>query len=352
MGIVLIGFIIVVKTIATEPIHPKEAISGETFVFEHLYEKNGLLKTDLTGQSDIYLSESIGLWMEYLVEKNDQEAFGEQYDVLTKHFMKESRLIPWLIKKDYLAPANALIDDLRILKALHQAGEKWNNKIYLKTAKEIGEALVQYNMHNQTFINHVDLTSHVKGEFLTLSYLVPEALDEMRNENILSENQYEENRSILLNAPISEAGFFPQNYYPDEQRYEYDSEVNLIDQYYIGYHRAIWDGDVSSLVAFTKEALDQYDGRLFGRFSSETKQPIVRYEGASVYALAILMCLEIEEKELARELYNRMKEYQIRDASSEYDGGYIDLPSLKTHAFDNLLPLIAERKGIDEGIFE
>ncbi|MBC5636404.1 hypothetical protein H8S33_06140 [Ornithinibacillus sp. BX22] len=352
IGIVLIGFIIVVKMVPSERFYPKEALSGERFVYEHLYEKNGLLKTDLSDQSDTYLSESIGLWMDYLVEKNDQEAFDEQFDVLTNHFMKESTLIPWLIKEDYLAPANALIDDLRIMKALYHAGEKWNNKTYLKTANKIGEALVQYNMQDETFINHVDLSSHVKGDFLTLSYLVPEALDEMHNQNIISENQYKVNRSILLNAPISEAGFFPQNYYPNDQRYEYDSEVNLIDQYYIGYHRALWGGDVSSLITFTKETLNQYDGKLFGRFSSETKQPTVQYEGTSVYALAILMCLEIGEKELARELYDRMKEYQIRDESSEYDGGYIELTSLKTHAFDNLLPLIAERKGIDEGVFE
>lgn len=93
IGIVLIGFIIVVKMVPSERFYPKEALSGERFVYEHLYEKNGLLKTDLSDQSDTYLSESIGLWMDYLVEKNDQEAFDEQFDVLTNHFMKESTLI-------------------------------------------------------------------------------------------------------------------------------------------------------------------------------------------------------------------------------------------------------------------
>ncbi|GIO25581.1 putative lipoprotein YdaJ [Ornithinibacillus bavariensis] len=330
----------------------KDELSGEAFVKNQLYEKNGLIKTDLTNQSDIYLSESIGLWMEYLVEKSDQAEFDKQVKVLKKYFMNKSTLIPWLIEKNDPAPANALIDDLRIIHALQIAGENWNNKTYLNMAKKMSEELVKVNMLDGVFINHVDIKSQYKGDFLTLSYLVPDTLDYMYKENILQKDQYERNRNILLSAPLSENGFFPQNYYPNEKRYEYDKDINLIDQYYIGYHRALWGGDVSALVEFTKESLDEYDGVLYGRFSNETKQPIVQYEGASVYALAILMCLEIEEHELAKQLYESMKKHQINDESSKYYGGYIDLPSLVTHAFDNLLPLLAERKGIDEGVFE
>lgn len=330
----------------------KDALSGEVFVKSQLYEKNGLIKTDLTNQSDIYLSESIGLWMEYLVEKNDQAEFEKQVKVLKKYFMEKSTLIPWLIEKNEPAPANALIDDLRIIHALQIAGEDWNNKTYLNMAKRMSRELVKVNMLNGVFVNHVDIKSQYKGDILTLSYLIPDSLDYMYKENILQEEQYERNRNILLSAPLSESGFFPLNYYPNEKRYEYDEDINLIDQYYIGYHIALWGGDVSALVEFTKEALEEYDGVLYGRFSNDTKQPIVQYEGASVYALAILMCLEIGEQELAKQLYESMKKHQINDESSKYYGGYIDLPSLETHAFDNLLPLLAERKGIDEGVFE
>ncbi|MFD2043762.1 glycosyl hydrolase family 8 [Ornithinibacillus salinisoli] len=330
----------------------KETLLAESFVKNHLYEKNGLIKTDLLNQSDIYLSESIGLWMEYLVEKNDRYEFHKQYNVLKDYFMKDSTLIPWRIEGEKLAPANALLDDLRIAKALSKAGEIWHTAIYTKTAKKIGEAIVQYNMQSNGFINHADIKSKQKGDILTLSYIDPDALHFMYEEKILTANQYDLNLDTLLEAPLSKSGFFPETYYHLENSYTYNSEVNLIDQYYIGYHRALGGGDVSALVQFTKDALTEYDGVLYGRFSDETKDPVVDYEGASVYALAILMCLEVEENALAIQLNDRMKDLQVADESEEYGGGYISLNNLDTHAFDNLLPLLAERRGIDEGVFQ
>lgn len=346
-------FVVIVNTLKVDSVGiQKENLGGERFVHNQLYEKNGLIKTDLIGQSDIYLSESIGLWMNYLVDKKDRDEFDKQVNVLRKHFMNESTLIPWLIKKDYQAPSNALIDDLRILNVLRTAGETWDDNQYLIMAKKIGKELAQYNMKDGYFINHVDINNHYQGDFLTISYLVPGAIDFMLEEKMITEKQYKQTKTLLLTIPLSKTGFFPKNFYPKNGHYEYDSEVNLIDQYYIGYHRALWGGDVSALVQFTKDALNRYDGILYGRFSNETKQPTVQYEGTSVYALAILMSLEIEEDALAKALYERMKRFQITDESNDYYGGYIDLPTMDTHAFDNLLPLIAERKGKDEGVFE
>ncbi|RKI98176.1 glycosyl hydrolase lipoprotein, partial [Butyricicoccus sp. 1XD8-22] len=89
----------------------KEELVPENFVKNHLYEANGLLKTDLLKQKNVYLSESIGLWMIYLVEKHDQQEFDKQLEVLKTHFMKDSTLIPWRIVGDEQASTNALIDD-------------------------------------------------------------------------------------------------------------------------------------------------------------------------------------------------------------------------------------------------
>lgn len=353
----IVATIIIFSTLFTimtnsDQLTQKEDLIAEHFIKNYLYEENGLIKTDLVEESNIFLSESLGLWMAYLVEKQDTDEFNQQYNILKDYFIQDNYLISWRIVGSENAKSNALIDDLRIINALNKASEKWNTSKYHQLAKSIAENVVRYNMTNGVFINHVDIESKYQGDFLTLSYLNPEAIRFMREEKLLTDEQYQKNREILIDAPVSEHGFFPLTYYPQDDLYEFASEVNLIDQYYIGYYRALWGGDVSSLVRFTEETLETYDNILFGRFSAESKEPIVDYEGPSIYALAILMCLEIEEYELVHTLMDSMKSLQILDSSEDFYGGFIDINSLDTHAFDNLLPLIAERKALDDGIIQ
>lgn len=40
----------------------------EQFVLEQLINKNGLLQTDMQQQKKVFLSESVGLWLTYLLE--------------------------------------------------------------------------------------------------------------------------------------------------------------------------------------------------------------------------------------------------------------------------------------------
>ena len=44
----------------------------EQFVIEDLMNEQGLIRTDLANQKDVFLSESVGLWLAYLLEKGDQ----------------------------------------------------------------------------------------------------------------------------------------------------------------------------------------------------------------------------------------------------------------------------------------
>jgi len=63
--------------------------STEQFVIEDLLNDKGLLRTDLTNQKDLFLSESVGFWLAYLLEKDDQVRFNEQINVM------KSRMVTW-----------------------------------------------------------------------------------------------------------------------------------------------------------------------------------------------------------------------------------------------------------------
>lgn len=343
---------IIFTTDKKENHNAKETLLAETFLQNYLLEDGGRMHTDLLGQQNIYLSETVGLWMDYLVEKNDRIQFDQQVNALQKYFITKDFLVTWEVRGTKKAPANAFIDDLRIVNALYSAGEKWEKAAYTKLADKISKSLVKHQTRGHLMVDFVELDSKAKGSDVTVSYIIPDGFDRLKQHGHLPNETYEATKGVLIEAPYSSLGLFPKTYHVETGEFSFDREVNLIDQFYIGYHRAQWDGDVAPLVDFAKNAFASGNGGiLYGRYDGVTGKPAVSYEAVAVYALAILMCLEIDETDFARELYSRMKTLQQDDVNSPYYGGYIDIASKDTHTFDNLLALIAERKGIDEDVF-
>ncbi|MFJ7952116.1 lipoprotein YdaJ [Lysinibacillus sp. NPDC096418] len=327
----------------------QDLLPTQQFIQEHLL-KNGWVQTDLTERADEYLSESIGLWMEFLVEQNDPIHFKKQVQMLEEHFLTKDRTVSWLILNDEKSTVNALIDDLRIMLALYNGAVLWEEQGYEKLADDMASALVKTNLVEGILVDYYDVATASQADFVTISYIIPEAYDMLFEKGFITKSQYTENKNIVANAPLSKDGFFPQRYVVTTKSYQYDAEINLIDQYYIGYHRAKWGYDVQSLVTLTKEAMAS-EGKIYGRINPKTKAPTVEYEAAAVYALATLMMLELEENELAQQLFQQLITMRISDSKSVYYGGYIVVDGLYTHMFDNILSLLAERRGKDAGIF-
>ena len=72
---------------------PKEALAAEKFIQKYLMKEDGRMQTDLLDQKDTYLSETVGLWMDYLLEKNDYAQFHDTVDMLRNYFFTEDYLI-------------------------------------------------------------------------------------------------------------------------------------------------------------------------------------------------------------------------------------------------------------------
>ncbi|MFD1928827.1 glycosyl hydrolase family 8 [Sporosarcina siberiensis] len=326
-------------------------LSAEQFVVDHLLKQDGRMRTNLMERKNEYLSETVGLWMDYLLANDDSKQFKQQVRVLKKYFLTNDYLVSWRLQKSRAANSNASIDDLRIMNALFEAGEKWNEPSYRSLAAHMASGLRTYQLKDGYMVDYIDLKSKDQGSVITLSYIIPDAFNRLKENEYLSMDVYENTFKLLTDMPHSDKGFFPKLFDVQTKHFSYDSEVNLIDQYYIGYHRAQWNGDVTQLVQFTKREMAKENGRLYGVYRLETGKPLVDFEAPSVYALAILMCLELDEFELAKRLFAQMKTLQQNDTSEHYYGGYIDLPTLDTHTFDNLLAMIAERIGAHENIF-
>ena len=311
--------------------------STEQFVINELLREDGLIRTDLTDQQDVFLAESVGLWMAYLLEKNDQVRFNKQVEVIKSHFL-EKDFIVWRIDGNSQASVNALIDDLRIIRVLLEAGDKWGINSYTKLGKVIGKNVVKHGMLEDTFVDFVDISTKEKAKTITLSYIMPSALQQMKQHKLLSQDQLEKQLTILKNAPLADAGFFPKYYELPSESYVFDTELHMIDQLYTAYHKASLGEETQ---AFTEWLLTLFerDGKLYGRYDARSSEPAVNFESPSVYALATRYMLVLGDDEMAGRFFQQMELLKVNQST-----GYVDPLTKTTHIFDNLLPLLAERE--------
>lgn len=325
-----------------EPDPPKPYESEfpvESFIRKHLLTTEGLIRTNITDRDTEFLSESIGLYLLYLVEQKSEAEFANQIDVFTTFFLDDSDLVSWRIERTdgnmIASPVNAWIDDTRIVHALYEAAEVFNEPSYAKLADRISQPLTTIATKNGLPVDYVDLTTNATGDVLTLSYLDESALHWMAPSSEL----YENSKNLLAEAPLS-GPFFAKSYSLADQTYSFDDEINMIDQLYVALRYEQFDLPTDSFYAFFKTAFDT--GMVYGRYDRATQAPTVQYESQSVYALAVFYLLERGEREFAVSVMDRLRESAITNPSSDYYGGYIDVPTRDTHAFDNLLPLLAE----------
>lgn len=328
-------------------------LPGEEFIRTHMINDDGTLKTNLqphqTGdpnvaQGDEALSESIGLWMLYAVEKGDKQLFDAAVAVLQDKFA----IGGWIYWKISPKPVNtnALIDDLRIAEALYKAYDAWQSTEYRDLANQIARSIVEKQVIDDAFTDFYDIRADWTSPVITLSYLKASAMSDMYKHGELSDDLYAKTVQFLRNLPARN-GFFPFSYDVQAQTYLYHDEINIIDQLYIVYHRAQIQEPSPEIWAFLKAEFEQR-GYLYGRYKMNSKEPAVEFESPAVYGLAILAAIELNDGEFAKDLYYRMIRHQVLNPEGEYFGGYTYAGD--THIFDNLIPLLAERKMFNRGL--
>ncbi|WP_159433401.1 glycosyl hydrolase family 8 [Bacillus tuaregi] len=335
-----------------------EPFAAEGFIKKWLLNENQTLATYIkeseSEDEDLVkgretLSETLGLWMEYVYQKDDKEHFEEAYGILDNYFLEENGFVHWKLAETGKSEVstNALVDDLRISHVLFQASEKWHEKKYEDAAIRIGEYIAKYNLYQNVLTDFYDRKYEYARPIITLSYIEPEAINVLEDMNLLNEGTYEKTMGILKDAP-SDGPFFPKAYDVKQRKYMYDKDINLIDQSLVALYRAKSGYPTKKYASFIKKEFAK-NGVIFGKYNRITGEPSVDYESPAIYGWLILFCVEIGENELAKGLFKEMVKFQSKD--SDYYGGY-SVYYDDTHIFDNLVPLLAERKLYDTGILE
>ncbi|MDP4099448.1 glycosyl hydrolase [Paenibacillus sp. P96] len=347
LAVLLIGGGIASMMYGKETMRKSPNSSTEQFIEQHMINTNGTLASYLQdGTSTVpeiaagreALSESLGLWMQYALLRQDKPLFDRSYDVLKERFIMPEGYIAWKLAEDGKSNVhtNALGDDFRIIDALWKAADQWNEESYRVTADELTGTLVASAMREGWFVDYHDFSRNESSSALSLAYLDMSALSNMTRNGVLEPSVYERHKKLLTDMP-DDGLFYPKSYQIDQKTYIYDDSVNLIDQLLVALNGAEIGRTSDKLVTFLKTEFEQRH-RIIGRYNRDTRQPDAAYESPSVYALAILLALKSGDTEFARQLDERMLAFRGQDA--DYPGGYVF--SKDTHIFDNLFPLIAE----------
>lgn len=325
----------------------------EEFIQRWFTNKNGTLATYIRDtkieDKDIVkdreaLSETLGFWMEYALEKDDKSLFDESVQILIKYFLVEDGFVYWKLTEqgEKEVNANALIDDLRIINSLHQADQKWQNTIYKKTAKNIGEYIIKHNVQDDVLTDFYEKESQLVSNDITLSYIETKSLTLLEEKGILSKPMYTNMVEILEEAPMLN-NFFPKKYNIKSKEYVYDKQVNMIDQALVALNRVHLDLSTEEFNTLIKNELMANDA-IYGQYDLENGKVIQKYESPAVYGFLLMYYLELEQIEMAEMIYTKMN--NLKHKYGKFRGGY-SVNNGNSHVFDNVVPLVAEQKFIN-----
>lgn len=324
----------------------------EEFIYRLLQNDNGTIATYIKNNGEVdedlvkgreSLAETLGLFMYYALDKDDQTLFNTIYKQLTDYFLEDDGFLNWKLNEDGTSDvsANALIDDIRILYALAMADEKWDEPQYMTTAALVSDYLNEHNVTEGIYINFYDQEQGYASNDISLSYIDIQGMEALVDRGLLDPELVDNTSEVLMEAPLKN-GLYPESYNVEENRYTFSDNVNIVDQAILAYHYAQVGNRSEELLRFIKNEMDTR-GLVHGMYNLQTKEPTVDYESPAIYGFLILYALEVEENDLAQAVYERLKEFQVVDKDSEYYGGY-SITDGDTHIFDNLVPLLAEQE--------
>ncbi|MFZ4451006.1 glycosyl hydrolase family 8 [Salibacterium aidingense] len=322
----------------------------EDFIRRWLTNDNGMLATylqdgEVEDEDEVKgreaLSETLGLWMTYAYEREDEILFEHSYQILIRSFLAEDGFVYWKLSEqgEIEVSANAFIDDLRLAEILMKAGSVWKVEKYQETARYILSYLEGHNIYAGIFTDFYERKENDVSDTITLSYIDAAALRYLREDGMVASEPAEATMKVLFQAPAPD-GFYPKAYHIKNQRYLYDEQVNMVDQALTALHQAEMGVVSQEFLQFIQTEMRERE-LVHGIYDLQSREPLVDYESPAIYALLVMYCLEIGETRLADALYDRMTTFRIERPSSKYYGGY-SIHQEDTHIFDNVLPMLAE----------
>ncbi|KWX69361.1 hypothetical protein AMQ84_30660 [Paenibacillus riograndensis] len=326
--------------------HRKKRQELSTFIAKQLTGPYGvytnLLETDQSGEAATgheVLSESASLLMSAAALAGDKEQFAGQWALAQQTFDMEGgfsyRYSP---KQQKRYPVNAAVDDLRLIGALYEAGEVFDEPAYTEQADKYGQRFYDNNVKEGYMYDFYDNVYKTTNNFVTLCYI---DLGILRKLSISSELS-----GILMHNMdgILEEGYLSDTFPFYETRFDYHTgayssdHINTVESLLSILHLTETGQQKPASIRYIKEQVAA--GTLYGQYSRDGK-PLNDIRSTAIYALAAMIGAEAGDDSLYQAAIARMNEFQIRDADSPLSGGFGNTDTGQAYSFDNLMALLA-----------
>ncbi|GLX70387.1 hypothetical protein [Paenibacillus glycanilyticus] len=286
------------------------------------------------------LSESAGLLLRYYALTGQKEAFDRVWMQTKRTFVTEAgfsyRYSP-LHNKQY--PLNAAVDDLRIIRSLHEAETVFGGD-YGREADQYSARLYLHNVQNGKLFDFYDWTYKTTNDFITLCYADFQSLRLLDAPSKEKRKLEETLLEIVQGGYLSDAfPFYETRYgYATEKYGDHDGEINTVESLLTILHLAEIGEERPASVSYLKRLVEA--GTLFGRYDREG-QPVTDIQSTAAYAIAAMIGSTIGDQALYQASVRRMEQYRIGDESSPLGGSFGNEAVKEVYSFDNLTALLA-----------
>lgn len=322
------------------------------FVSDKLIGQDGGVHTNYINESsdgDItkghaVLSESQGIMLLYNLEKNNRDNFNTTFDYIKNNMMLPNNLLSWRVDGDEETNTSATIDDLRVIKALLLADEKWNDKNYRKFALKIADGIQKESLDKKDYVLTDFYDGYNKSDVTTLCYLDLPTLRMLANLDYFKwKKVYDKSVEILNGGYISDKlPLYRKAYYRNTNSYDENTDADTLLSMIVVLNKLQEGQDVSTTVEWIRKEFQQ-NGKIFATYNIADGTPSSEFESTSVYAMIVQIASILGDKEIQNFAMNRMKEFQIKNKNSEVYGGFGSEDGTNVFSYDNLNALLAYR---------
>ena len=317
--------------------------SAWQFVENRMLDANGVVHylASPGGNSSNAVVESMGQAMEYLALAGDAESFARFADATDRYFKDARGYYYWQIDLATGQPSRvtALIDDLRLFRALYTANEKGLGD-YTARLRTLAGDIYDFDVNDSGYpVSNYDESSDTKASSVNLFYLDVDTMGKMASSDPRWQEPFERGRTILLQMPESAYGFYPPRFNVRNKQYASRSQANMVENLYTAIFARDAGRDAS---AFARFLMTQVAGGKIYNVYDESGGPVHKEgESTAVYALAARFLEGSGEKEAAKWCRDRFLSSQI--ATGTFAGGFSMDTDQSVYAFDQLEALLALR---------
>ena len=285
-----------------------------------------------------YLSESSGLWLEYLALTDQKQAFKQTYQNFKKTFdLKEEFSYRYNPKKHQKYGTNATLDDLRIIRALQIYGQRQNNNYYRHEAAQRFALLKKHCINHEKIFDFYNVDSHKTSDTSSLTYYDLLTLKLFEG---LQSSDYQKQLSFVKKGYLGDAFPLYEPAYSWSNESFVNQNLNTSEAIETLLHLAEVGEIKPESLQWLRLQIDQ--AKLYNGYS-DVGLITDKSQSAANYAIASLVFSNVKDQAYAKKALRLAYKFQILNHESDLFGA-IGLDSHQnSYAFNDLETLIASQ---------